>query len=158
MDLKLIEAGYLAIPLKANVNSTLNPQPNFLIIDNLYGRLKADIPTIGTMVCQNGKYYICSRKLVEATESRPAYMEEVIYTSDVQAVPVVIVPALSDYEYLSEGVAQVNGMLSLFGFRGSLSGFILEVDTDVLAEIILALTPPPPPEPEEEEPPTEEPE
>lgn len=40
IELNLFSAGKIALPLKAQVGSTLNPQPNFLIIENILTTLQ----------------------------------------------------------------------------------------------------------------------
>jgi hypothetical protein len=143
MDSRLYSAGYLAIPLKANENSTLNPQPNFIVIENISGRTKAEIPTLGDVVVANSQYKLVYREILEASEQlgRAETMREIIYENENQYVPIMIVPALSDYGYLSQALPQVNGMLSIFQFRGVLSGFVLEIDENKIAEIIVDMTP-----------------
>lgn len=142
MDIRLYQSSYLAIPLLYNEGHALNPQPNFLVIENIFGRSKAEIPTIGEVVVANAIYKIVYREILPANEqlSRGEEMREIIYESANQAVPMIIVPALSDYEYLSQQVAQVNGMLSLFQFRGVLAGFQLIIDESKMSEIIVSTT------------------
>lgn len=144
MDKRLFQAGYLAIPLKANENSILNPQPNFLVIENIYGTTKAELPTLGSVVVANSVYKLVFREILAENESlgRGEVMREVQYEYENQFVPIVIVPALSDYEYLSQSITQVNQMLSLFQFRGILTGFQLIIDEDKINEIIVTITPP----------------
>ena len=141
MDSRLYQSSFLAIPLKANEGHSLFPQPNFLVIENIFGRAKAEIPTMGEVVVQNSVYKIVYREILAANEElgRGEEMREIVYESANQYVPVLIVPALSDYGYLSASVEQVNGMLALFQFRGSLAGFQLTVDEDKLEEIITDL-------------------
>lgn len=158
IDSRLYAANYLALPLAFNESHPLDPQPNYLIIEDMYGRAIAEIPTLGKMTCQNAKYKIVFRQILPDSPElgRAEKVDEIIFEQDKQFVPVGLVPALSDYNYLAQGVQQVNYMLSLFQFRGVMQGFQLIIDETVLAQIILAVYPPPPP-PEEEEPPTEEP-
>lgn len=138
MDKRLYSAPYLAIPLTQNTNSTLSPQPNFLVIENIFGRMEAEIPTMGTMVCANSMYKLVYREILPANEQlgRVEEMREIVYEAANQAVPMLIVPALSDYNYLLAGIANVNQMLQLFQFRGVLQGFQLSVDATVLNEIL----------------------
>lgn len=159
IDSRLYQANYLALPLAANENHPLDPQPNYLIIEDMYGRAIAEIPTIGKMTCQNAKYKIVFRQILPDSPElgRAEKLDEIIFEQDKQFVPVGLVPALSDYNYLAQGIAQVNMMLALFQFRGVMNGFQLIIDEPVLAQIILAVYPPPPPPPDEEEPPTEKP-
>lgn len=142
MDIRLYQSNYLAIPLLSNQGHTLNPQPNFLVIDRIQGRSKSFIPTLGEIVVSFADYKIVYRELLPFSEElgRGEEVREIIYESSNQAVPIIIVPALSDYEYLSQSIAQVNGMLSLFQFRGVLAGFQLIIDESKISEIIVSTT------------------
>lgn len=143
MDSRLYSAGYLAIPLKANEGHSLNPQPNFMVIENIFGRTKAEIPTLGDVVVANSQYKLVHREILEANEElgRGETMREIVYENENQYVPIMIVPALSDYSYLKTAIEQVNGMLSIFQFRGVLQGFQLIIDEEKVDEIIVDLTP-----------------
>jgi len=143
MDSRLYQAGYLAIPLKANEGHSLNPQPTFMVIENIFGRTKAELPMLGDVVVANSSYKLVYREILKANEQlgRGETTREIIYENENQYVPIVIVPALSDYEYLKASLKQVSEMLSLFQFRGVLSGFQLIIDETVLDEIIADLTP-----------------
>lgn len=142
MDSRLYQAEYLGIPLKHNDGHALNPQPNFLIIEQIQGRLKAEIPTMGEVVAANSNYKIVYREILEANQElgRGEEIREILYERATQAVPMIIVPALSDYEYLIQAIPQVNEMLSLFQFRGVLAGFQLIIDEDKMSEIIVSTT------------------
>lgn len=142
MDIRLYQASYLAIPLLHNEGHALNPQPNFLVIDKIQGRGKAVVPTMGEIVVSFADYKIVYREILQANEQlgRGEEVREIIYDFATQAVPMLIVPALSDYEYLSQSIAQVNGMLSLFQFRGVLAGFQLIIDESKMSEIIVSTT------------------
>jgi len=138
MDKRLFSAGHLAIPLQANENHSLNPQPNFLIIERMAGRTKAELPVLGDTICANSSYKIVYREILEASVElgRPNEMREIIYEASNQPVPVTMYASLSDHELLQASVANVNFMLGLFQFRGALNGFVLSVDTVALTDII----------------------
>lgn len=142
MDIRLYQSSYLAVPLLHNEGHALNPQPNFLVIDKIQGRGKAFVPTMGEIVVSFADYKIVYREILQANEQlgRGEEVREIIYDFATQAVPMLIVPALSDYEYLSASIAQVNGMLSLFQFRGELAGFQLIIDESKVSEIIVSTT------------------
>lgn len=142
MDIRLYQASYLAIPLLHNEGHGLSPQPNFLVIDKIQGRGKAVVPTMGEIVVSFADYKIVYREILQANEQlgRGEEVREIVYDFATQVVPMLIVPALSDYEYLSQSIAQVNGMLSLFQFRGVLSGFQLIIDESKMSEIIVSTT------------------
>lgn len=142
MDARLYQAGYLAIPLQHNEGHTLNPQPNFLVIENIYGTTKAELPTLGGVVVANSTYKLVYREILEASKElgRNEEMREIVYENTSQFIPITLVPALSDYEYLSQAVEQVNTMLALFQFRGMLAGFQLIIDEEVINEILTPIT------------------
>lgn len=147
MDKRLYSAGHLAIPLQANQNHSLNPQPNFLIIERMAGRTKAELPVLGDTICAYSSYKIVYREILQASAElqRPEEMREIVYEAANQPVPVTMYEALSDYELLQTNVANVNFMLGLFQFRGVLAGFSLSVDTVALADIIESVAIPTPP-------------
>lgn len=138
MDSRLYSAGYLAIPIKANLESSLNPQPNWMVIDNIFGRLEATLPVLGNTVCSQSAYKLSFREILPANEElgRMEEMRELVYENTNQPVPVTIVPALASYQGLQAYTTEVNQLLALFQFRGVLAGFTLEIDTDVLEEIL----------------------
>lgn len=138
MDKRLFSAGHLAIKLQANQNHELSPQPNFLIIERMAGRTKAELPVLGDTICANSSYKIVYREILQASAElqRPEEMREIIYEAANQPVPVTMYAALSDYEGLQNGLVNVNFMLGLFQFRGVLSGFTLSVDAVALTDII----------------------
>jgi len=141
MDKRLFSAGHLAIPLQSNENSTLSPQPNFLVIDRMEGRTKAELPVLGDTVCAFSRYKIVYREILPASVelSRAEEMREVIYEQANQPVPASIYEALSDHSALLAGVANVNFMLGLFSFRGALEGLQLVIDEVALQDIINSL-------------------
>ena len=139
MDSRLYQANVLAIPIKANENSIITAgQPNFMVIDNIFGTLRANLPVLGDTVCMQTTYKLVFREILPTAPElgRPEEMREVIWEYANQPVPVTIVPALASYQALQASVTDVNQLLALFQFRGVLAGFGLEIDTDVLTEIL----------------------
>lgn len=131
-------AGVLAIPIKANLNSTLNPQPNFMVVDAMHTPQKGTLPMLGEVLCINTVYKLVYREVLPASIelNRPEEIREVVWEYANQLVPMSIAEALSSYEVLNTKVAEVNMLLGLFQFRGILAGFVLEIDTNVLTEIL----------------------
>ena len=68
MDSRLYSAGYLALPLKANEGHPLNPQPNFMVIENIFGKLTAILPVLGETLCKQSAYKLVFREILSASE------------------------------------------------------------------------------------------
>lgn len=136
MDNRLTQAGIIAIPIKENKGNKLYPQPNWLVIDNLFGVTKAEIPSMGEVICQNSFYKIAHREILPEEFGRTEQMTERIFEQENQPVPVGLLPSLFSHERINQNIDAINQMLSLFTFRGILSGFVLEIDSEVLSEIL----------------------
>lgn len=149
---KLNYAGVLAIPLKANLNSPITAaQPNFMVVDGMHSPQKGTLPQLGQVMCINTVYKLVYREVLEENQElgRPEEVREVIWEYANQLVPMSVSEALSSYEVLSTKVQEVNYLLSLFQFRGVLSGFVLEIDTEKLDEYVAEeIASQPQPEPE----------
>lgn len=145
MDNRLYQAGYLAIPLKVNEGHSLSPQPNFMVIENVFGKLTATLPVLGDTLCKQSVYKLVFREILLANEElgRAEQLNEIIYENTNQPIPASISSAFDTYENLKTYINEVNGMLSLFQFRGVLTGFRLIIDEDKVKEIITDLTTPP---------------
>ena len=143
MDKRLFSAGHLAIPLLANENHAITTaQPNFLIVERMGGRTKAELPVLGDTICASSSYKIVYREILEASPElqRPEEMREVVWEAASQNVPVTMYASLSDHTLLQADVVNVNFMLSLFQFRGILTGFQLIIDEVALADIIQSIS------------------
>lgn len=134
-------AGIIAIPLKRQEDSTLNPQPNFIVIEEISGRVIK--PFIDSKTgeykdtpCMAIRHKIVFREVLEATETKSEDVETRILHTGVDYLPYNYVPLLQSHQFVAENIAHVNAILSLFSFRGVLSGFKLEVDTNIIDEII----------------------
>ena len=136
IDSRLTSAGIIAIPLETNVGNTLNPQPNWLVIDNLFNKLDAEIPDLGILPCVNSIYRIVYREILPPVLNRPEILSEIVYEQDNQAVPISISSALYSYQTIFDNLDTINKMLSKFQFRGILEKFTLKVDEKVLAELL----------------------
>ena len=138
MDNRLMSSNYFAIPLEINENSTLSPQPNWMIIDNIFGKVNAELPTLGNVVCAQSVYKLTFREILQSSEElgRSEEMREIVYEYANQAIPISVLPYFSSYESLSANLTEVNMLLNLFQFRGVLSNFKLKVDEVLLEEIL----------------------
>lgn len=143
MDNRLMSANYFAIPLEINENSTLSPQPNWMIIDNIFGKVNAELPTLGNVVCAQSVYKLTFREILQSSVElgRSEEMREIVYEYANQAIPINVLPYFSSYESLSANLTEVNMLLNLFQFRGVLSNFKLKVDEVLLEEILTPITP-----------------
>lgn len=139
MDKRLYYSSNLAIPLKVNEGHPIGAaQPNFLVINDIRGKNKVELPVIGDTICKIAHYKIVHREILPLSEElhRPEEVREVVWEEAYQAVPASIVEALTDYSFLQPSIAQVNFLLNLFQFRGLLSGFKLIIDEVALQDII----------------------
>ena len=144
MDKRLYQSGHIAIPLSANIGHTLSPQPNFLIVEDIRGKNKVELPVLGDTICKIAQYKIVYREILPASVelNRMEEVREILYEQAYQAVPTSIVEPLTDYTFLINKLADVNFMLGLFQFRGVLQGFQLIIDTVKLQDIIDTENPP----------------
>lgn len=147
MNEKLKQSGYLAIPLKQDIESTLNPYPNWYVIDDVQGKVSVNLPMLGDTICAHSKYKIVYREILEENIElgRVEEMREVIYESSNQPIPLGIIPALSSHQTLLHNVSYINLLLSMFQFRGILNNIKLEIDTELLNNIVYPILPTPTP-------------
>lgn len=138
MDLKLAYSNYFAIPLEINDESNLFPQPNWLVIDNIFGKLNAELPMLGNVICAQSIYKLSFREILPPNIELGRFEEirEIVYENQNQPIPMNVVPYFTSYETLKEHLNEVNLLLSLFQFRGILTNFKLKVDENLLDEII----------------------
>jgi hypothetical protein len=102
IDKRLYESGYLSIPLKKNESSSLNPQPNWFILEDVFGKKTEVLPVLGNTVCAHSSYKIVFREMLpEAIElGRNEEIREVPFEKGFQMLPVNIIPALATHETL----------------------------------------------------------
>ncbi|NBA76812.1 hypothetical protein GOQ04_14740 [Emticicia sp. ODNR4P] len=142
MKRELYQAGVVAIPLKVKAESNLNPHPNYIVFDNVFGKIKAESPNIQTgnvevVDCMQTVYKIVYREVLEETVNKPEeFIERTLLPQENLAIPAMMVPVIFTHQSIKENLAIVNLALSRFSFRGVLSNLVLEVDETVLDEII----------------------
>lgn len=136
IDSRLYSAGIIAIPLEKNVDNTLNPQPDWLVITNMFGKTEEEIPDLGILPCVISEYKIVYREILPSVLNRPEILSEIVYEHENQAVPISISSALYYHQTIFDNLSTINMMLSKFQFRGILEGFVLKVDETVLNELI----------------------
>jgi hypothetical protein len=141
IDNRLTTSSYISIPLKKIEACTLNPQPNWLVIENIFGKEIVNLPYLGTTVCAQSVYKLVFREILPARPDllRIEEMRELIYENTNQNIPLSIIPALSSHQTVYDNIASINYLLNFFEFRGVLEQFKLEADEVVLLDII---TPP----------------
>ena len=61
-------SNYLAIPLELNKSLDLKPQPNWLIIDNIFGKQNNILPMLGMTICAQSVYKLSYREILEPNE------------------------------------------------------------------------------------------
>lgn len=138
----LTQAGVIAIPLKSKEESNLNPHPNYIVFDNVFGKIKAESPNIQNgnievVDCMQTVYKIVYREVLEETVNKPEeFIERTILPQENLAIPAMMVPIIFTHQSIKENLAIVNLALSRFSFRGVLSNLVLEVDEQALDEII----------------------
>lgn len=126
---------YTAIPLKRNEDSELNPQPNFLVIDNVFNIRTAPVTlpdgsTVETE-CQTIAMRIVYRENLPEVEGKEASFREVVFDEpDNVDIPYLYLLQVRNQAALVENEETVNLWLSLFQFRGCLEGFQMVFDKE----------------------------
>lgn len=141
MDKRLYQAGIIAIPLQTTSNE-VKPFPNFLVIENQFGKIKTMSPNLQTgqlekTNCVNSIYKLVFREiLMESSLFQEEFSEKIFINLENLALPIHLLPSLASYQDLKENLELINTALSHFQFRGSLAGLMLSVDEQALDEII----------------------
>lgn len=144
IDIRLIHAGIVAIPLKYKESSNLGIlHPNYIVFDSQFGKSKSLSPNLQTGVLKevdavNTVYKIVYREVLEATENKPEeFIERILIPSESLDIPVSMLPIIFTYQSIKDNLSIVNLALSRFQFRGVLSNLKLEVDENKLDEILI---------------------
>lgn len=150
------QAGIIAIPIKNQPTSVLMPQPNFIVINSIGGRVQKPFfnpltQQIEIMWCVQASYKIVFRELLPANAVAQEEVVERVLLLDLVFIPYSYLPIIQSHQHIAANHEIFDILLSAFQFRGALEGFLLQVDMDALQEIITQQTPPPEPDPEEEE-------
>lgn len=133
IELRLYDAGKIAIPLAPDQNSTLNPQPNFLIIENIFDYIDAPFPDgnggIIMRECQNTFMKLVYREVLLESNGKPEEIREVLM-DNVGNIPIPeeYVAFVKNHERMVKKATELNQLLSLFSFRGILAGHTLAYD------------------------------
>jgi hypothetical protein len=152
LNLRLFDAGKIAIPLKAQPDCPLNPEPNFLIIESIFDAIMAPFPTpTGEFVnveCMNTYMKLVYREILPEANGKPADIREVLMDNVGNiAIPDDYVRVFRNHERMVENEELINTFLPMFNFRGVLAGYKLEFDAN-RSQAYLNLKAMPPEDPE----------
>lgn len=141
MEKVLYQAGIIAIPLEITSNE-VKPFPNFLVIEQQFGKINAMSPDLQTGIlqntnCVNSIYKLVFREILEESILfQKEFAEKIFINLENLPLPISLLPCIFSHQSIKDNISIVNLALSQFQFRGSLFGLILKVDENVLDEII----------------------
>ena len=124
---------FIAIPLKQQEDSLLNPQPNFLVIDKVFGYntvpLKQPDGTTALVECQNTLMRLVYREILEEDDEREEMIREIIMDEIGNIhLPFVYIPKVRNHESLIQNEDFVNHWMTMFSFRGVLENHSIQYD------------------------------
>lgn len=126
---------FVAIPLKYQEESTLNPQPNFLIIEKVFDYITVPIKNPdGSEVlveCQNTLMRLVYREILPEGLGKSEEIREIVL-DDVGNIhlPYIYISRIRNQHALKDNEEFVNHWMSMFAFRGILEGYIVEYDRE----------------------------
>ena len=142
IDIRLIKAGIIAIPIKT-IPSIGLLSPNYFVIENQEGREIKQVPNFQTgiledTVCTIAQYKLSKREILLATSTlEESFIDREIQTIEPIALPYNVLPLIQSYQSIKSNISIINTIFSFFSFRGSLNNLILEIDEDILDEILV---------------------
>ena len=124
---------FIAVPLKYQEESTLNPQPNFLVIEKVFGFQKVPLmqPTgVEELIeCQNTLMKLVYREILPKTSSKEEIVREIVMDEIGNIfLPFIYIPSLRNQLALSQNKPLIDTWMTMFSFRGVLEGFKVEYD------------------------------
>lgn len=130
-ELNLFNAGKIALPLKAQANSTLSPQPNFLIIENIFDYITRPFPNVQGVLeeteCMNSVMKLVYREVLPAENGKAEEIREVLLDNIGNiAIPEDYVFIFKNHQRMIENAQVINMFLPFFQFRGILKNYKLE--------------------------------
>lgn len=133
IEILLFNAGKIAIPLKKQETSSLNPQPNFLIIENIFDysvqkiyNLKGELEDTE---CMNSYMKLVYREVLPAEDGKMEEIREVLLDNIGNIyIPEDYVGVFKNHQRMIQYAEVLNTFLPFFNFRGILKGFKLEYD------------------------------
>lgn len=140
MDKRLLSDCIIAIPLK-QIEGFSPLQPNFFVLQSQSGIVDSSIPSqdgsFELKKCVIAKYKLVKREILPEVDNRhEEYIERKIQDIESIHIPLDALLAISTHQAIKDNIELVNGLFSHFWFRGSLAGYILEVDENILDEIL----------------------
>jgi hypothetical protein len=125
----------IAVPLKPQPDCKLNPEPNFLIFENIWSQdgLVVPFPNIQGIVepteCVNSLCRLVYREWLEPGNNKDAEMREVVF-DEIGNIPFPedYFLVFKNHKNMIPQAAVINQFLPLFKFRGCLEGYKLEYD------------------------------
>ena len=147
LKLQLFQAPILAIPLKHQPNSKVYPQPNFLIVDNIFDRQKANFPDgkggVKEITCSNTALKLVYRNIIESEDGSYSKIETLQYNlnGSIGFFNQLISKTLADvvdegHEEMIANAEIINTYLPMLRFEGFLSDFTLEYDAEKSVEYL----------------------
>lgn len=135
LELLTFNAGKIAIPLKHQESSTLNPQPNFLIIENIFDYSKQKIYNLQgeleEMEVMNSYMKLVYREILPEENGKGQEIREVLLDNVGNIyIPEDYVGVFKNHQRMIEYEQLLNTFLPMFKFRGCLKGFKLEYDIE----------------------------
>lgn len=133
LEVKLFSAGKIALPLKTQTGSTLNPQPNFLIIENIFDYSVQKIYNIQGELedteCMNSFMKLVYREILPNENGKAEEIREVLLDNIGNIyIPEDYVGVFKNHQRMIEHAQVINAFLPMFKFRGILKNFKLEYD------------------------------
>lgn len=131
LQLNLFQAGKIAIPLKMQQGSLLNPQPNFLIIENIFDYITTKFPNAQGVLedteCQNSYMRLVFREILPAENGKNEEIREVLLDNVGNiAIPEDYAFIFKNHQRMIENAHIINMFLPMFQFRGILKNQKLE--------------------------------
>lgn len=132
------QSGLVFLPLLPTA-PYLNPQPNFLVINNIFDLRKVDFPTLqGTREptkCMNSNMSLQYREVIYK-EGEEVGINIVNLDTFNQDISLKLLGFLKDEQTLIESVNIINTFLPMIKFKGYLENFKCSLDVDKLQEYV----------------------
>ena len=132
---------FIAIPLKYQEDSLLNPQPNFLIIERVFDYrvvpMKQPNGTETPMECQNTIMKLVYREILPKIDNREEMIREIVM-DDIGNIylPFIYISKVRSHQALIDNELFINNWMTMFSFRGVLEGFKVEYDKEKSQEYL----------------------
>lgn len=137
MTNEINKGGIVAIPLKPREGFALSP--NYFVIESMQGKVVLPVNPVTMQEVQTDctliTYRIVFREILEEDIElgKPQELEDVVLRNGSLQMPIEYVPMLFSLERVYQNLEAINYALSKFTFRGILSGFELEIETNLNA-------------------------